>query len=100
MQRAARFLVVAILSSAAPVAAQAPSSSLPLSCVLCHHAQAGAAVPPLPTDAARLAQELRAFRDGTREGVAMPRLLQGLDDAALDALVRDLVVMQRAERSR
>ena len=50
-------------------------------------------------DEAQLLDELRAFRDGEREGVAMPRLLRGLDDAALDTLVRDLAALRREERT-
>lgn len=91
-------LLAGVLGVSTALAAEAPGgvrppSPLALSCALCHGSDA--AVPALDAlSADALAQRLRAFRDGTRGGVAMPRLVRGLDDATLDALARDVAALR------
>lgn len=97
-----RWLVCLLAWPCAVLAASpesAPPSPLALSCALCHGA--GDAVPPLDAlEADDIAARLRAFRDGRRDGVAMPRLVRTLDDAALDALARDVVALRALGRAR
>ena len=67
---------------------QPPASALALACRTCHdgpdrerHARALDGLAP-----ADIAAQLRAYRDGTREGTVMPRLARALDDAEIEAL--------------
>lgn len=63
---------------------------LSLSCPVCHGAPGqSSAVPSLDAlSAAQIETALRAYRDGSREGTAMPRLARALSDADIAALAR------------
>lgn len=62
--------------------------SLSLSCAICHGSRnAPSTVPSFyGYTTAELDAVLRAFRDGTREGTAMPRLAKAMSDAEIQAL--------------
>jgi sulfide dehydrogenase cytochrome subunit len=74
------------------VAAETPRVAMPpgaSSCTGCHAASAAVATPVprlagLP--AARIIEEMRAFRAGTRPGTIMPRLARGFTDAEIAAV--------------
>lgn len=66
----------------------AAQDTLTLSCPVCHApANVPSAIPSLEGLAAdRIEQDLRAYREGTREGSAMPRLAAALTDAEIRRL--------------
>lgn len=86
----AKRLAGALLCALSAGASHAQDDPLALSCAVCHGTPAAPSAMPdfygLP--AARIAELLRAFRAGDREGVAMPRLAAALSDAQIDTLAR------------
>lgn len=87
--RARRRWVPALLCLASgPLAVQA-DTPLSLSCAVCHGAAPATAIPGLyDRPAANIAQALRAYRDGSRPGSAMPRLAAALTDAEIESLAQ------------
>lgn len=83
--RLARLLTVAGLLAVPAARAQDPLS---LSCAVCHGPRdAPSAVPSFyDHSTGRIDTLLREFRDGTRDGTAMPRLAKALSDADIQAL--------------
>jgi sulfide dehydrogenase cytochrome subunit len=84
-----------LLCSAGPAAAQDAKSlqlqSLAATCANCHGTQGraveGAAVPGLAgLPASYLAEQMRAFKGGTRPATVMHQLAKGYNDAQIDAL--------------
>lgn len=82
-------LNAALLASLLTVSAHA-QDTLSLSCAVCHGEPGRhSAVPTLDAlSAAQIQTALRAYRDGAREGTAMPRLARALSDADIDAIAR------------
>ena len=73
--------------------------ALAAGCAACHGTDGasramGRALARLPRDA--IAGELRAFRDGSREGTVMPQIARGYSDAEIDALAGWLASSRRA----
>lgn len=92
--RRAALALLCTIAFAPRVGAQA-GESIALACPVCHGdpsadaAHAPAAVPSFyGRPSSQIAQQLREFRAGTRDGVAMPRLAHALTDAEIDALAR------------
>ena len=79
----------------AAVAAEALPSALASSCTTCHAAPHAQSIPALTNDAATLRKQLIDLRDGGQAGTTMPRLLQGLSDEDVGALVRELTPARR-----
>jgi cytochrome subunit of sulfide dehydrogenase len=92
LSRAAAFGSWIVIAASCAVAAEAPGVAAPpgaSSCSGCHAASA-AVETPVPRlaglPAARIAEEMRAFRGGTRPGTIMPRLAKGFSDDEIAAL--------------
>lgn len=79
----------------AAAAANALPSALASNCATCHVAPKAQSIPKLSNDADTLRRQLTGLRDGELPGTTMPRLLQGLSDADVDALVRELTTAGR-----
>jgi len=93
--RASLIFMTLAAVSAGPVAAQSPEAlyaqGLAATCTQCHGTQGratiGSAVPALaamPRD--YLAEQLRAFKAGTRPATVMHQLAKGYSDAQIDQL--------------
>ena len=87
LMRPAVFGVGMAIAASCATAAEAPPGAS--SCTGCHAASASVEtpVPPLAgLPALRIAEEMRAFRAGTRPGTIMPRLAKGFSDDEIAAL--------------
>ena len=90
-----RRAALALLGCAVAPHAGAQAESLALACPVCHGAPSADTV-RVPSHvpsfygrpSAEIAAQLRGFRDGTREGSAMPRLAHAMTDAEIDTLAR------------
>lgn len=81
-----RVLMCLWLLCACAANAHAAPDPLAGACPVCHGA-ASAAVPPLDAlSAAQIEAALRAYRDGSLPGTAMPRLAAALSDGQIAAL--------------
>jgi cytochrome c553 len=72
-------------------------------CAACHgpDGRSTGAIPPLTaTTTQALRDSLRAFRDGTRTGTVMNRLMQGLTDTDIDAIAGHFVTPPRTPGQR
>jgi cytochrome c553 len=78
---------VLLLSATGVLSASAPDA-LALSCPVCHGGPAAQVPDYAAQPAEQIEASLRAFRDGTQPGTAMPRLLAPLDDAELHRLAQ------------
>ena len=76
--------------AAAVASTDALPSALGSSCATCHAVPKAESIPELTKDAATLRRQLLALRDGEQAGTTMPRLLHGLSDQEVEALVREL----------
>ena len=81
--------------AAAAVSSDALPSALGSSCATCHAAPQARSIPKLTNDAATLRRQLLALRDSEQAGTTMPRLLHGLSDHEVEALVRELTATWR-----
>lgn len=87
-----RMLLPLLMAGAALCTPQAlpAQDTLSLSCAVCHGTpERRSGVPDLyALSAVQIDAALRAYRDGTRTGTAMPRLSQSLSDAEIEALAQ------------
>ena len=92
VSRLASLLLAAVAASVAAQDLPTPRTrSLAATCAACHgtdgHAPAGstrASLAGMP--AATLAERMRAYRDGRRDGTLMPQLAKGYSDAQIEQL--------------
>lgn len=84
--RTSSFLLIAL--ALCPATALRAQDTLALSCAVCHGAPGQVSAVPdfYALTAPQIATALRAYRDGTRAGTAMPRLVKALSDAEIAAL--------------
>lgn len=84
-------LVVLGATAAGPCAAADGSQvrTWAAACAACHgpNGKSEGGMPSLAGhDAADLAKDMKAFRNGTRSGTVMPRLMRGYSEAEIDAI--------------
>jgi len=81
--------VIAITHPGVASADMAPAEILASTCFACHGPN-GVSVGPMPTlatkDGKYIASNLRAFRDGQKQGTIMDRITKGFSDAEIDSL--------------
>jgi cytochrome subunit of sulfide dehydrogenase len=76
-------------------------AALANACAACHGAEGRSkgAIPPLTAKSDQALREaMRGFRDGTRPGTVMNRLMQGLTDDDIDAIVVYFVPSPQMQR--
>lgn len=90
MRASPSLTIAALLTSVLTARTAAAQEPLTLSCAVCHGTpEAPSAMPTFyGRPAPWIAEQLRDFRSGAREGTAMPRLAASLSDEQIESIAR------------